>query len=90
MQTIELRDRFELLISYWTVMLADLRRAYTDKDLRSIFRLLNADEELRKAIMENNLHSIFRLVDTFETEALRKAVVEDNLHSIFRLVEDED
>jgi len=89
MQTFELLDRFELLYPT-NSKLADLRRAYIDKDLSSIFRLLNADEELRKAIMEKNLHSIFRIVDTFDTEELRKAVVEDNLHSIFRLVEDED
>ena len=89
MQTFELLDRFELLYPT-NSKLADLRRAYIDKDLSSIFRLLNADEELRKAIMEKNLHSIFRIVDTFDTEELRKAVIEDNLHSIFRLVEDED
>ena len=62
LQTYELLDRFELL--YPTKSnLADLRRAYTDKDLSSIFRLMpntvSGDiEELRKAVLEKNLHSI--------------------------------
>jgi hypothetical protein len=89
MQTFELLDRFELLYPT-NSKLADLRRAYIDNDLSSIFRLVDADEELRKAITEQNLHSIFRIVDDYDTEDLRKAVVEQNLHSIFRLVDDSD
>ena len=82
MQTFELLDRFELLYPT-NSKLADLRRAYIDKDLSSIFRLVDADEELRKAIIDKNLHSIFRILDN---EELRKAVIEKNLHSIFRLL----
>lgn len=82
MQTFELLDRFELLYPT-NSKLADLRRAYIDKDLSSIFRLVDADEELRKAIIDKNLHSIFR---TLDNEELRKAVIEKNLHSIFRLL----
>jgi hypothetical protein len=89
MQTYELLDRFELLYPTKS-KLADLRRSYIDKDVSSIFRLTNADDELRKSIIEKNLHSIFRIVDSCDTEELRKAVLEDNLHSIFRLVDDED
>lgn len=92
MQTFELLDRFELLYPT-NIKLADLRRAYIDKDLSSIFRLTNADEDLRKAIMEENLHSIFRLVlpeKGYDVEDLRKSVVEKNLNSIFRLVDNED
>ena len=58
MQTFELLDRFELLYPT-NSKLADLRRAYIDKDLSSIFRLLNADEELRKAIVEKKLTQYF-------------------------------
>ena len=82
MQTFELLDRFELLYPT-NSKLADLRRAYIDKDLSSIFRLVDADEELRKSIIDKNLHSIFRILDN---EELRKAVIEKNLHSIFRLL----
>ena len=89
MQTFELLDRFELLYPT-NSKLADLRRAYIDRDLASIFRLTNADDELRKAVMEQNMHSVFRIVDNYDTEELRKAVVEQNLHSIFRLTNDED
>ena len=78
----DLLDRFELLYR-GNQRLADLRRSYTDKDLSSIFRLVE-DEELRKAVMEQNLHSIFRLIGD---EELRKAVVEQNLRSVFRLIE---
>ena len=89
METFELLDRFELLYPT-NSKLSDLRRAYIDYDLSSLFRLTNSDEELRKAVIEKNLHSIFRIVDNYDTEELRKAVIEDNLHSIFRLVNDED
>lgn len=89
METHELLDRFELLYPKDT-RLSDLRRIYNDKDLSSLFRFTNSDEELRKAVMEENLHSIFRIVDNYDTEDLRKAVIEKNLHSIFRLVDDED
>jgi hypothetical protein len=47
---------------------ADLRRAYIDRDLNSIFRLMidyrgtDADE-IRKLTMESNLHVLFRLMD---------------------------
>ena len=81
MQLKDLLDRFELLFS-GNSRIADLRRSYTDKDLSSIFRLVD-NEDLRKAVIEKNLHSVFRLVDN---EDLRKAVVEQNLHSIFRLL----
>jgi hypothetical protein len=85
-KTYELLDRLELLYPTNT-NLADLRRAYIDKDLSSIFRLLPEEhEELRKAVIEQNLHSIFRLLPE-EHEELRKAVIEQNLHSIFRLVD---
>ncbi len=81
MQLKDFLDRFELLFP-GNSRIADLRRSYTDKDLSSIFRLVD-NEDLRKAVIEKNLHSIFRLVDN---EDLRKAVVEKNLHSIFRLL----
>lgn len=89
METFELLDRFELLYPTKT-KLSDLRRSYIDKDISSIFRLTDSDEELRKAVLEENMHSIFRIVDNYDTEELRKAVIEKNLHSIFRLAEDED
>lgn len=75
----ELLDRFEILYPNLDDI-ADLRRAYVDKDLSSIFRLLpkkvNGDiDDLRKAVLEQNLHSIFRLSDD---EDLRKLILEDN------------
>tara|TARA_X000001036_G_C20647748_1_gene793722 strand:+ start:524 stop:1618 length:1095 start_codon:yes stop_codon:yes gene_type:complete len=86
MKTFEILDRFELLYPT-NSKLADLRRSYIDKDLSSIFRLTEADEELRKAVIEKNIHSIFRMLDN---EELRKAVIEENLHSIFRIVDNYD
>jgi hypothetical protein len=89
----DLLDRFELLYR-GNQRLADLRRSYTDKDLSSIFRLVE-DEELRKAVMEKNLHSIFRLLGNSPVIAnniddVRKAVMEQNLHSIFRMIDNDD
>ena len=88
MKKFELLDRFELLYPH-IEKLSELRRLYIDKDLSSLFKLTDADEELRKAVMEQNLHSVFRLVDD-KYEDLRKAVVEKNLHSIFRVFENID
>lgn len=84
MEKFELLDRFELLYPH-IEKLAELRRLYIDKDLSSLFKLTDANEELRKAVMEQNLHSIFRLVDD-KYEDLRKAIVEKNERSIFRLL----
>lgn len=88
MEIYKMLDRFELLYPN-NEYLADLRRAYIDQDLNSIFRLCNK-EELRKAVAEKNIHSIFRLVDNTRTvgelEDLRKAVIDQNLHSLFRLL----
>tara|TARA_B100000282_G_scaffold254703_1_gene200369 strand:- start:1108 stop:2304 length:1197 start_codon:yes stop_codon:yes gene_type:complete len=86
MEKFELLDRFELLYPHLE-KLSELRRLYIDKDLSSLFKITNADEELRKAVMEQNLHSVFRLVDD-KYEDLRKAVVEKNWRSIFRLIPD--
>jgi len=84
LQTFEILDRFELLYPL-NSKIADLRRAYIDKDLSSIFRLMpgtvqgNA-EDLRKAVMDQNLHSIFRL---FDNDDLRKLVMEDNVWKLW-------
>jgi hypothetical protein len=64
MQINELLDRFEIL--YPDVSsIADLRRAYTDKDLSSLFRIVNDDnkENLRKLIMEDNTYKLWPLLD---------------------------
>jgi len=58
MQTHELLDRFELMYPRDT-RLSDLRRAYIDRDMSSIFRLLptvirGSTDDLRKVMMENN------------------------------------
>ena len=86
----ELLDRYELLYPNDT-NISNLRRAYIDKDLNSIFRVTNANEELRKAVVEKNLHSLFRVIGDVtvkgEADDLRKAILENNLHSIFRLVD---
>lgn len=88
MEKFELLDRFELLYPH-IEKLAELRRLYIDKDLSSLFKLTDADEELRKAVLEENLHSIFRVVDS-KYEDLRKAVVEKNVRSIFRLIPEDE
>lgn len=89
MQTSELLDRFELLYPT-NAKISDLRRAYIDKDLSSVFRLLkdskvNGDiEDLRKSVLEKNLHSLFRLVDN---DDLRKLLLEDNLWKLWPILD---
>tara|TARA_B100002019_G_C21274039_1_gene604105 strand:+ start:2687 stop:3730 length:1044 start_codon:yes stop_codon:yes gene_type:complete len=92
METYKILDRFELL--YPTdERFSDLRRAYIDKDLHSIFRLSNVDDEYRKAILEKNVYSIFRLCENAtvqgDIEDLKKAIIDQNLYSIFRLIPDD-
>lgn len=74
MQTHELLDRFELLYPTKS-LLADLRRAYIDKDLSSLFRIISDDnkEELRKLIMEDNTWKLWPLLDKFVETQFTKA-----------------
>lgn len=62
----ELLDRFELLYSN-NSKLSDLRRAYIDQDLNSIFRIVDDDnkDDLRKLILENNSWKLWPLLDRF-------------------------
>jgi hypothetical protein len=66
MQTFELLDRFELLYPT-NSKLADLRRAYIDKDLSSIFRILTDEnkDDLRKLIMEDNTWKLCPVLDSY-------------------------
>lgn len=90
LQIHELLDRFEIL--YPSDKISDLRRSYVDKDLSSVFRLIDSNEtasvdidELRKAVVEHNLHSIFRVSGQYDTD-LRKLILEDNMYSMWRLL----
>lgn len=62
----EILDRFELLYPLNT-QLSDLRRAYIDKDLSSIFRLIDEQnkEDIRKLIMEDNYWSLWTLLSKY-------------------------
>ena len=66
LKTFELLDRFELLYPT-NSNLSDLRRAYIDKDLSSIFRLVNDNnkEDLRKLIMEDNTYKLWPLLNEY-------------------------
>jgi len=83
MEIHELLDRFELL--YPDIQeLADLRRAYIDQDLNSIFRLSpdtisGTIDDLRKAVTDKDLRSIFKLVDF---EDLAKLILDSNMWKI--------
>lgn len=84
----ELLDRFEIL-NPDNMSIANLRRTYIDKDLTSIFKLVEfstvsgSAEDLRKAVMEQNLHSIFRLI---QNDDLKKLVLDDNIWSLWKLL----
>ena len=66
MQPHELLDRLELLFPL-NSKVADLRRSYIDKDLYSIFRLINDEdkEDLRKVILENNIWRLWPLLEKY-------------------------
>ena len=87
----QLLDRFELLFPD-NKNLSDLRRAYIDKDLSSIFRLLSDDgiiskeidiDTIRSSVMEQNIHAIFRII---QNDDLRKIILEDNYWSLWKLL----
>ena len=88
LKTFELLDRFELLYPT-NSKISDLRRAYIDKDISSIFRLLPTTvsgdkEDLCKAVIDKNLHSVFRLIND---EDLRKLILEDNTWKLWPLLD---
>ena len=66
MQTHKILDRIELLFPL-NSQVADLRRSFIDKDLHSIFRLMNDKnkEHLRKIILENNQWSLWKILDSY-------------------------
>ena len=61
-----LLDRFEILYPYNT-SLSDLRRAYIDKDLSSIFRIITDQnkDDIRKVVMEHNEWSMYKLLSQY-------------------------
>lgn len=65
----QILDRFELLYPE-NKDLADLRRAYIDKDLNSIFRLVAnpniSSEDLRKVILEDNYWALWKILETIQ------------------------
>ncbi len=64
----EILDRFELLYPA-SLKISDLRRSYIDRDLLSIFRLVNDDnkEDFRKLIMEHNIWKLWTLLETYSS-----------------------
>ena len=66
MEIYKILDRFELLYPT-NSNLDDLRRAYIDKDLSSIFRILTDEnkDDLRKLIMEDNTWKLWPVLDSY-------------------------
>ena len=62
----EILDRFEKLYPNNSIIM-DMRRAYIDKDLNSIFRIVesNNKEDLRKLVCESNYQSLWRLLEKY-------------------------
>lgn len=66
LEIFEILDRFELLYPEIT-SLSDLRRAYIDQDLNSIFRLVSDEnkEDLRKLILEDNIWKLWPVLSSY-------------------------
>ena len=66
METHKILDRFEMLYPL-NSKVADLRRACIDKDLHSVFRLIDDEtkEDLRKIILEDNQWSLWKILDSY-------------------------
>lgn len=66
MKTRELLDRFEILFPT-NSDISDLRRAYIDKDISSIFRIVTDSnkEDLRKLILEDNTWKLWPMLEEF-------------------------
>lgn len=94
MEIYEILDRFELL-NPDEEYFSNLRRAYIDKDLSSIFKISDVNANVRRAVEFKNLHSIFRCLDEILfyhdwLPELKKVAVNKNLHSLFRLLEEKE
>ena len=82
METHKILDRFEMLYPL-NSKVADLRRACIDKDLHSVFRLIDDDtkEDLRKIILEDNQWSLWKILDSYVdtrfVQSLKSFVVND-------------
>ncbi len=82
METHKILDRFEMLYPL-NSKVADLRRACIDKDLHSVFRLIDDDtkEDLRKIILEDNQWSHWKILDSYVdtrfVQSLKSFVVND-------------
>jgi len=74
MQPFELLDRYELLYPTSTKF-SDLRRAYIDKDLSSIFRFVNDKnkDNFRKFVMEDNVWKLWPLLDSIKNTQFTNA-----------------
>ena len=83
METHQLLDRHSILSNKEEAFA--LQRAVVDKDIASIFSLVE-NEDLRSAVLSKNPHAIFRILGD-EYEDLRKVVCEKNWHALFRLLE---
>jgi len=82
METHKILDRFEMLYPL-NSKVADLRRACIDKDLHSVFRLIDDDtkEDLRKIILEDNQWSLWKILDSYVdtrfVQSLKSFIVND-------------
>lgn len=67
MEIKDILNRFELLNKNDSTF-SDLRRAYVDKDLYSIFRLVNTDSDnLKKLVLEDNIWALWKLLEQYSS-----------------------
>ena len=62
-----------------------MRKAVTEQNLRSIFRIADADDDLRKAVLDENLYSIARLLPDVADEF--KVVNNNDRSALWRVLD---
>lgn len=92
MQIYELLDRFELLYEDINPDISNLRRVVIDKDLPSLFRILEnfedkeLTENIRSAVCDLNPWAFYKIYDNEYAENFKKFILNKNIYSLFKVL----
>jgi flagellar biosynthesis regulator FlbT len=93
MQIYELLDRFELLYEDINPDISNLRRVVIDKDLPSLFRILEnfedkeLTENIRSAVCDLNPWAFYKIYENEDAEDFKKFILNKNIWSLFKILQ---